>query len=284
MVNPNSVLEWIWYALNNSFGYIWGTCWIMWTEAKQKAATREATVKYGSRWIGHMVCDCANLLRGAFKKAGCDKFHAGSNLIWECDLSAKGSLTNGVRSDGNELLPCTAVFTGDTYAKHDHVGMYVGDGEVIEAAGTQQGVIKSKITDKKWKWWGEIKYVDYSGCEPEPTPEPTPEPDPGVKLPTLRKGDSGQYVTLLQTKLIQRGYSCGSCGADGKFGNDTIYAVRKFQAENGLQPDGVVGAKTWEALNANQTVLYAVTVPHLTLYQADALIQRYPGSWKNEEK
>ena len=36
------------------------------------------------------------------------------------------------------------------------------DGDVIEAAGTQQGVIKSKVTASKWTYWGELKAVDYT--------------------------------------------------------------------------------------------------------------------------
>lgn len=281
--NARDVLDWIWYAYNNKFGYIWGTCWITWTQARQNAATREMTVKYGSQWIGHTVCDCAGLLRGAMKKVGED-IHAGSNLIFDCDLSAHGRLKSGKRTDGKDLLPATAVFTGETEADHGHVGMYVGNGTdgngiVIEAAGTRQGVIQSKITDKKWTWWGTLKKVDYSDGSDTPAPAPGP-----VQFPTLRKGDRGEYVTLAQTKLIQAGYSCGSCGADGIFGNDTAYAVKKFQLDNALQMDGVIGPATWNALNnPASTELYTVRIPFLPYYKAEALVKQYTGaSMENE--
>ena len=56
----------------------------------------------------------------------------------------------------------------------------------------------------------------------------------------LRKGDRGQSVMLLQTKL--------GITADGQFGPGTDKAVRMFQQQNGLTVDGLVGPATWKAL------------------------------------
>lgn len=58
------------------------------------------------------------------------------------------------------------------------------------------------------------------------------------------KGWTGDEVRKLQSALIAKGYSCGTCGVDGSFGNDTYAAVIKFQADNGLETDGIVGPKT----------------------------------------
>ena len=64
----------------------------------------------------------------------------------------------------------------------------------------------------------------------------------------LRNGMEGNDVQELQTYLIQLGYSCGSWGADGEFGDATELAVRKFQKEQGCEVDGEVGPKTLKAL------------------------------------
>lgn len=64
----------------------------------------------------------------------------------------------------------------------------------------------------------------------------------------IRKGQQGETVRKIQAKLIEKGYSCGNCGADSIFGNGTYNAVVAFQKANGLSADGIVGAKTWEKL------------------------------------
>lgn len=63
----------------------------------------------------------------------------------------------------------------------------------------------------------------------------------------------GDAVKEWQELLIKRGYSCGDSGADGVFGSSTDGAVRKFQKDNGLTVDGVVGAKTQAALKLEET-------------------------------
>lgn len=69
-----------------------------------------------------------------------------------------------------------------------------------------------------------------------------------VSVKQLSKGSKGKTVKALQHLLIDYGYSCGICGADGDFGNSTLSAVKKYQQAKGLDDDGVVGSKTWAAL------------------------------------
>lgn len=63
---------------------------------------------------------------------------------------------------------------------------------------------------------------------------------------TVRMGMSGSDITYLQQRLTTIGYGAGT--VDGIFGMKTLEAVRAFQADYGLIIDGVVGAKTWAAL------------------------------------
>ena len=160
MIRAADLIEKFQFALDNHWGYIWGKWGQVWTARDQANASREMTVKYGSKWIGHHVADCSGLFRWAFDQLGGMISH-GSNLIYDGHCRSKGKLSGGRRTDGQELLPGTAVFTG-TDGDHGHIGLYIGDGDVIEAAGTQQGVIKSKVTASKWTYWGELKAVDYT--------------------------------------------------------------------------------------------------------------------------
>lgn len=63
--------------------------------------------------------------------------------------------------------------------------------------------------------------------------------------PTLRWGDTGEAVEYLQTLLCD---VVEPIKVDGKFGDKTLHAVENFQRFNGLTVDGVVGPKTWDAL------------------------------------
>jgi peptidoglycan hydrolase-like protein with peptidoglycan-binding domain len=63
---------------------------------------------------------------------------------------------------------------------------------------------------------------------------------------TIKFGDSGEQVVQVQMRLQELGYFKSK--ATGYYGSLTENAVKNFQQNNGLAPDGVIGAKTQEAL------------------------------------
>lgn len=67
-----------------------------------------------------------------------------------------------------------------------------------------------------------------------------------VNVPVLRKGSKGDSVGKAQILLNGLGYDCGK--VDKSFGGKTEAAVIKFQKDNHLETDGVVGTDTWSAL------------------------------------
>lgn len=67
---------------------------------------------------------------------------------------------------------------------------------------------------------------------------------PAFDLP-LRPCDTAITVTYIQNQLSYLGYEVDS---DGQFGYATQVAVFRFQASQGLEPDGLVGRLTWIAL------------------------------------
>ena len=77
--------------------------------------------------------------------------------------------------------------------------------------------------------------------------------------PTLRLGDRGPAVTELQQRLRQLR---APLSVDGRFGEVTLRTVQAVQAARGLQPDGIVGPQTWQALlGAGRTLVPATTGP-----------------------
>jgi N-acetylmuramoyl-L-alanine amidase/Putative peptidoglycan binding domain len=85
-----------------------------------------------------------------------------------------------------------------------------------------------------------------SGTAPPPVLIPAAEPplqsgaSPG--RPTLRRGSQGDLVKTLQRDL--------NLSSDGIFGGQTEAVVRNFQRTHDMVPDGIVGPKTWSALDA----------------------------------
>lgn len=71
---------------------------------------------------------------------------------------------------------------------------------------------------------------------------------------TVRKGDAGEQVKDLQSKLSSKGYY--KYKVDGIFGSLTEQAVRKLQADHKISVDGIVGPDTIKALS--QTVSSSV--------------------------
>lgn len=90
--------------------------------------------------------------------------------------------------------------------------------------------------------------VDTSNNTVTKTEEAKPKKFVDVSIAQIEKGLSGKIVKTLQTLLIMNGYDCGSYGADGKFGACTEDAVMKYQEDNSLDVDGIVGIATWGSL------------------------------------
>ena len=243
MIDAGNLIALFQQALDDKWGYIWGTSGQVWTGARQKAATRETTIQYGAKWIGHCVADCSGMFVWAFKQLGASIYH-GSNTIWNKYCSSKGKLSKGQRTDGQPIKPGTAVFL---YRASDnnrhHIGLYVGDDTVIEAKGTMYGVVTSRLNH--WDEWGELKDVDYTGT--------VGGEGGGTKVVLLKRGSVGPAVKALQELLNKCGYNCGN--ADGIFGEKTEEAVKRFQADHGLDVDGIAGEKTKDALAIEASVV-----------------------------
>ena len=242
MITTQALTDKFRQALSEHWGYIWGTAGEQWTEAKQKKlekttdADRAQGRKYGSKWIGHKVADCSGLFSWAFRQLGGYMYH-GSGTMYRKYCVSKGELQKGKRTDCATLKPGTAVFVWNG-RKYSHVGLYVGDGTVIEAMSTLNGVTTTKVTATKWTHWGELAGVDYTNTGNEQLKEQM----------MLRKGSKGEAVRKMQTVLLQLGYDLGPCGVDGDFGKCTEAAVRSFQRDRGLVVDGICGPKTWGEL------------------------------------
>lgn len=205
MIQTKELIALFHQALNEKWGYIYGTAGEKWTQAKQSELEKKYKAdpvnysylkmgaSYGSKWINQTVSDCSGLFTWAFKKLGGYMYH-GSNTMYKQYCTSKGKLTKGKKQDGTSLKPGTAVFLWNQEEGYHHVGLFIGNNTVIEAKGTQYGVVTSKVT--AWDCWGELKGVSYDTDEKEVVVVMKYAKVPNATL-NLRKGPSKNDARLL---------------------------------------------------------------------------------------
>ena len=69
---------------------------------------------------------------------------------------------------------------------------------------------------------------------------------PAVERSLLKIGSQGAAVIELQAVLVLMGYYSGE--VDGIYAANTAEAVKNFQQDAGLNPDGIAGVDTWNSL------------------------------------
>lgn len=147
-----------------------------------------------------------------------------------------------------------------------HAELYVGDGQCVKAGSNEHGGATGGQTGDQngreicvssyynFPWDHVLRYMGgetntSSGAAAPPSPqwEGKGSAD-GIVLPMLRRGSRGESVKAMQAVLIADGFDCGPDGADGDFGPATEAALRRYQAENGLEADGICGPMSWRKL------------------------------------
>lgn len=70
---------------------------------------------------------------------------------------------------------------------------------------------------------------------------------PGYYITLTSPLQRGPDIKEWQEQMIENGYDLGPDGADGIFGTNSHQALLKFQKDQKLEADGVIGPITWDA-------------------------------------
>lgn len=277
--NADAYCAWLREQARLKRPYWYGTCFQPCTEVLLKRKTEQYPDYYTASRMSRYKADiaagqiCGDCVGGAIKGAawtllGQEKWTYASHGVQ--DRSADG-MFDWCKSLGAEhgTIDTIPDRPGVAVRMKGHVGVYVGGGEVVEWRGFNYGCVVTKLAARPWTDWYELPWVEYAAGQTAPVRR------------TLRNGCKGDDVKAMQERLIELGYGfyLGRWGADGDFGAGTENAVMAFQDAHGLTVDGIVGPKTWAALDAaTSPPRYTVTIRGLMKTEADRIAADWPGA------
>ena len=126
--------------------------------AKKKQYPKYYKWSYASTMAGKRVHDCAGLIKGYLWSAtntSTPKYNS------KTDFGATGFYKN-CKKRGTiktfDKVPGRLVFKGKNQTM-THVGVYIGNGYVIEAKGHAYGVKKTKLSSGSWTHWGQCSLI-----------------------------------------------------------------------------------------------------------------------------
>lgn len=162
--NNLDLVKWAQMAYDNKWGYVWGSHGNVLTanELKRLEKTFGSHVTdkkeyIKSHWLGRRTSDCVGLIKGYGwydETSGTIKY--GTNGMK--DVTADGMFNAAVEKGPISTMPDVP---GIAVWHQGHIGVYIGNGYVIHAANTYDGVIKTPITSSGWTHWLKVPYINY---------------------------------------------------------------------------------------------------------------------------
>ncbi len=220
-ITPEQLLGYFEKACEEKWGYVWGLNGRLYTKelADSYRARRRSTSKWRdpdtywtrdcARWFDTMAADCSGGIVGAFRKHGTYRDRTANTFFREC--------TKTGRIEDLPEVPGLCVW------RKGHIGVYAGDGVIMEFRGTEYGCVKTRVKSRNFTHYGYLKDIDYnSASSAVSSPLPTEERIVGLTSPLTR----GDDIRALQELLNSWGYKSGK--ADGVFGKNSEAALMSF--------------------------------------------------------
>ena len=142
------------------YGYVYGAKGQMYSEAEAKRMAKSGSkseyyyLTTCKRWFGHNVVDCSGLV---YLSLGKKNMRRADGYMDSCK----------VQGDIKSIPEKTGLIVW----KKGHIGIYIGNGKVIESRGVAYGVVITNLKDRPWTKYGELPDIEY-GTAPQPAPKP----------------------------------------------------------------------------------------------------------------
>lgn len=239
MLTNLGLVEYAKVALKEGWGYVWGTFGQVLTESFLQQKIRQYPQGVGSyesvirsKWMGKKVADCVGLIKGYYWTDENGKFKYDAKT----DITADTMLDRAKEKGYIGTMP---EIPGVLLHKKGHVGVYIGNGEVIEARSTKEGVIKTKLSAGNWTAWSKCPYIEYVKDPAAPKTTPAKEPVATSPTPTTSDKKTWEYYIIGDvTKRLQHElnvqYGAG-LKVDGYLGDLTLGALKKVVVRKGAK-------------------------------------------------
>lgn len=171
--NNLDLVQWAIEAESSGWGYVWGTYGHVLTQGYFASKFEQYPDEIGayadyikSNWIGKRTSDCIGLIKGYcwFDPLSQTIGYAVNGMP---DLSANSAIDWCTERGPIDTMP---EIPGLLLWQEGHVGIYIGDGLVIEAMGTVYGVRQTQLEGRGWARWGKIPCIQYVEQAEETTP------------------------------------------------------------------------------------------------------------------
>jgi hypothetical protein len=167
-------------------------------QSKKKQYPSQYTASDFPSQYGKKVHDCSGLIKGAL---WCSTVDGAPSYKASEDYSANKFYTMASAKGPITSIPDIAgllVFKG-TDKQKSHIGVYIGNGRVIEAKGHKYGVVESALSSG-WKYWGKcnlFSYTNNAATAPAPAHAPVKPAQPSgytaAELQAARDCIRGRY-------------------------------------------------------------------------------------------
>ena len=151
-------------AWRNGWGYVWGTYGSVLTDslfASKLAQYPDGVGNYEdfirSNWLGGRTTDCVGLIKG-YGWLDTETMSIGYGINDMPDVGADQMYNNATVKGSMSTMPD---IPGLAVWHEGHIGVYIGNGEVIEAMGTKYGVVKTQLSERSWTAWLQVPYINY---------------------------------------------------------------------------------------------------------------------------
>ena len=152
------------HAWESGWGYVWGTYGNVLTEFLLKYKVEQYPKGVGNHetfirnnWLGGRTTDCVGLIKGYgwLDPETLDIEYATNGMP---DIGANQMYHSATVSGTIDSMPDTP---GLAVWFDGHIGVYIGNGQVVEASSTKKGVVKTKLDGRGWTHWLKIEYINY---------------------------------------------------------------------------------------------------------------------------